>query len=717
LNTNITSTHLCALARPGQPLLKHLTGVGDFTALLYPSLESWARLIGLLHDYGKYRPDWVFGMLEIAQGRDPGKLPPHAREGALYLMRLFPDLEYGNVWVLALLIEAHHGGLPDISDGLERLTDALPEMDDAQWQIDPEYKTLLKEAITKCSYSALDSWILPNDYRTAQRLRFLFGSLVAADRQDAARSDGWKPKKHPTMSKLGEKLASWYAKKFGKPLERLDELRCDFYAECRNSAKLPPGWLSVRGPCGISKTWSVMQMALDHAEQWDKAKIIYCVPWTAILEQSYEQYKDKLGQENVLGHWSTLVDPDTLDPQQLRNSRQWWDTPIVATTMVQLFDVLLGSRARTAQRMPSLQNTVIVLDEVQGLPVELLSTCLAVLDQLVKDYGTTIILSSATMFDYSLLDITPVEALPKAKIDSYFAGTKRVKYDWRDHPMSWQDIADEIIQVRSPSVLIVANTVAGCDDAYQTMKNVLELGYQIYTYTASMPPAHRSAVLTDIKTAVENSKTGGTAVIICATSAIETGVDLDCSRGYRELAGLEAIVQFAGRINRNMSDALSPIIIFTTEHSYSQPPGSDRRAIRTLQAMAMGTDLQSPDVMDCYSSLLMQDIKASKSSYLENLRQLKWESVSREWQMIAPTVSVLVNPRLWRAENDIVAKYDQAIINKNYKLLQCHCVGLNSVKYNEAKKRGCILSSSIKGLEEWVSGYEMGISASGSLVF
>jgi CRISPR-associated endonuclease/helicase Cas3 len=718
--------YITALARPGQHLVQHLIGVGEMVSCYCSQLGSWARLLGVLHDYGKYRPAWVFGINEIAQGKDPGKLPPHAIEGAMYLMRLFPGGEHFKVRALGLLILSHHSSLPDISVGIDVLLGKdslrpLPKLDDGLWDIDPEFKSEIRNTIEQINYATLDKWIIPGDFRAAQRLRFLYGSLVAADRQDAAMSDGWKPSQFPTIAELSDRLAIWYTKEFSDPVEELDKLRTDFYRECRKAAHHPSGWLSVRGPCGISKTWSVMQMALDHAVKWNKEKVFYCVPWTAILEQSYEQYQSVFGSDSVLGHWSTLRDPeDTHCPESLRKSRQWWDAPIVATTMVQLFDVLLGNSARTAQRMPSLQKSVIVLDEVQGLPIELLTTCLAVLDQLVQDHGATIILSTATMPEYSLLGIHPVEVLSQEKVEGYFDRTKRVDYHWRDLPLSWEDMALEIQESSSSSTLIVANTVAGCDDAYQTMADLSN--YEIFKYTASMPPAHRSVVLAKIKAAVETAKYGGSPVIICATSAIETGVNLDCARGYRELAGLESVVQFAGRINRNNVERFSSVTIFKTTGTYSLPPGSDYRANRTLQAMAMGTDLQSPDVMKYYSRLLLQDAEDLQKNpkvynYLAGLGRLEWETVSQKWQMVAPTKSVLIDPRLWGAAADVIDSYDQAIMDKNYRLLQQHCIGLYSGKHKEAKSAGCLSLNEFLGFDTWIGDYDMGIKVEKNLIW
>ena len=701
-----------ALARPNQELWLHLTGVGSSTAGLCSYLKAWAKLIGLLHDYGKYRPEWVKGMHEIAQGKKV-KLPPHAIEGALYLMRLFPNREHVKTLALALAIACHHSGLPDLEVGIDRLkgidrAKPLPDFKDDTWNIDPEYLDELQKAIATVDYRDLDAWLIFNDYRTAQRLRFLYGCLIAADRQNAAESDGWKPRVHPSMAELAANLAVWYADKYNSPKKDIDRLRCDFYAKCRKGAQLDPGWLSVIGPCGISKTWSVMQMALDHAAKWNKKTVIYCVPWTAILDQSYNEYQTQLGEGNVTGHWSTLVDPDTQDPKLLRNSRQWWDTPIVATTMVQLFDVLLGASARTAQRMPSLQDAVIILDEVQGLPYELLITCIKILDQLVTDFGVTIVLSTATMPDYRLLDINPTSVIPAHELDRYFKETKRVDYQWVDR-LSWQQIATRITQEQLPSTLIVTNTVAACDDAYQTMKQLD--GYRIFKYTASMPPAHREVILAEIKSAVKAAKDNkGPKVVICATSAIETGVDLDCSIGYCEVSGIESIAQFAGRINRNMGNQVSPVIIFETEAKYALPPGMKKKIEYAKKAIALGTDLQSPDVLKFYSTLLLQDVKRSQSdNSLTHLCDLKFETVSNNWQMISPTTSILIDPRKWGAADNIIAEFDRAIADANFRILQRHCVGLYKGKYNKAKEQQCIANSDVKDLEQWIGSYDLGI--------
>jgi CRISPR-associated endonuclease/helicase Cas3 len=687
---------IAPLARPGQTLLAHSVGVGERMACHSP-LPNWGQLVGLLHDYGKYRPEWVAGMQQIDAG-GTAQLPHHALEGGLYLLRQIPQAT-----ILALLIASHHTGLPNTEDAREKLGRAL---DDGKWSIDQEYQSAVKAALSTATLEALGDWLNTDPLHRAQRLRMMFGALILSDRQDAAQ---WQSPPQSTIAQLSQRLSDWYQAQYG-PAEGLNGLRWAFYQQCRSAASQPPGWLSVRGPCGISKTWSVMQLALDHAATHGKQRVIYCVPWTAILEQSYALYRERLG-EAVLGHWSTLVDTDTRRRDQVANARQWWDAPVIATTMVQLFDILLGSKGRTAQRMPALQDAVIVLDEVQGLPIELLSTCIAVLNQLVEDHGATVILSTATMPDYSILGIKPIECIPNA-VDYFGApALNRVAYEFPDPPLGCDAMADAIERSGKQSTLIVTNTVAACNDCHQTMSALPE--YVVCKYTASMTPAHRSVLLAEIKQAINQAGAGGPKVIICATSAIETGVDLDCQQGYRELTGLDSIVQFGGRINRNSgSDTPCPVIVFRTVDRYNQPPGSQTRITATTRAIALGVDLQSPEVLASYSNWLLQDVEnqprtrtelwTKKTPRPENfdfkgeLGRLNWEKVSKEWQMIAPTNSVLVDPRFWDAPSPTIATYDQAMIGSNYRVLQQHCISLHNGKYQKAKDAGMIAKPSDK---------------------
>lgn len=680
---------MTALARPGQTLLAHSLGVSDLMSK-YSPLPKWGALLGLLHDYGKYRPTWVEGMQRINNGETIGRLPHHALEGGLLLLRHQPKAE-----TLAILIASHHTGLPDVSEHKEKLK---TELDDHQWMIDQAYTQTLKQQLQQADLGTLGQWLNCTPLQRAQRLRMMYGALILSDRQDAAQ---WQSPQYDSISALAKRLNDWYQNKYPKPDRGLNLKRWEFYQACREGAKHHPGWLSVRGPCGISKTWSVMQMALDHAALYSKKRVIYCVPWTAILEQSYDQYSEVLGNQNVIGHWSTLIDTDTTESKRIITARQWWDAPIIATTLVQLFNVLLNHTGSAAQRMPALKEAVIVIDEVQGIPNELVETCIALLNQLVQDHGVSIVLSTATMPDYTKLKIAPMECL--SDHDYYFSAPElhRVNYEFRTQPWEWDAMADEIKRSGKTSTLIVTNTVAACTDCYQVMQQ-LE-GYTIYRYAADMPPAHRRVVLQQIKATVTNRQK----VIVCATSAIETGVQLDCDQGYRENTGIDSIVQFAGRINREGSQDTATVTVFRTAQKYTPPPGAEARCVATSRALALGTDLHSSTVLEQYSRWLSDNAKLDYN-YLHNLGHLNWRTVSEKWQMITPTQAVLVDPRLWSQNSAVIAEYDRAVAACNYKILQQHCVGLYSYKYKKSKAAGLITVQD-NGLAFWSGSYTEGL--------
>jgi CRISPR-associated endonuclease/helicase Cas3 len=236
---------------------------------------------------------------------------------------------------------------------------------------------------------------------------------------------------------------------------------------------------------------------------------------------------------------------------------------------------------------------------------------------------------------------------------------------------------------------------------------------KVYKFTAQMSPVHRGLVLAKIKTDLtRNSGSEQLKVIVCSTSAIETGVDIDCDRGYREISGLDSIVQFAGRINRNASRLVSEVVVFRTAQEYSFPIGTKTRIAKTTQARAEGVDLQSPDVLKHYSDLVFTDAMRPNPkafNFLEALAELKYESVSDEWEMIAETQSILIDPRLYDAPSKIVLEYDEAIANANYKVLQRHCIGLYKNKYDKSLGLGLITQHEFLRIDIWSGDYDNGI--------
>src|SRR5690606_26822400 len=148
-----------------------------------------------------------------------------------------------------------------------------------------------------------------------------------------------------------------------------------------------PGLFSLTVPTGGGKTLSSLAFALEHAKHYNKKRIIYAIPFTSIIEQNADVFRQFLGDDAVLEHHSNLdVSPDK---ENLRNrlASQNWNAPLIVTTNVQLFESLHASRTSRCRKLHNLINSVIILDEAQQLPRDFHAPITQVMQQLSDFYG------------------------------------------------------------------------------------------------------------------------------------------------------------------------------------------------------------------------------------------------------------------------------------------------------------------------------------------
>ncbi|WP_079435289.1 CRISPR-associated endonuclease Cas3'' [Zoogloea sp. LCSB751] len=529
---------------------------------------DWASLAGLWHDLGKYRPGFQRYIRDCAdahiEGRVPSKDKTHSAAGALHAIehlksRLGPRGEMAAT-VLAYLIAGHHAGLADWHGGLKgRLAS-----DDAR----REYADALAAAPTAIleNTTALElKDAVPGGLLTpgafALWLRMLFSTLVDADFLDTesfmdtgkADARGDFPPLAEMHNAYNTHMASFAA---DTPVRRI---RADILRQCRSKAKTAPGLYTLTVPTGGGKTLASLGFALDHALVHDKRRIIYAIPYTSIIEQTADVFRDvfaPLGRECVVEHHSQAESDPADETGASRLACENWDAPLVVTTNVQLFESLFAARTSRCRKLHRLVGSVLILDEAQQLPPEFLQPILDVLRLLIRHYGVTVVLCTATQpalsttdyFDPSmnlrgLDDATELMDDP----DALYAALKRV--DVRlptdfNAPTEWPALADELTD--HDSVLAIVNTRGGARELHRRMpKGTLHL-------SALMCGAHRKDVIDHIKARLSARRQGDdTAPLrVVSTQLVEAGVDLDFPVVYRALAGLDSIAQAAGRCNR-----------------------------------------------------------------------------------------------------------------------------------------------------------------------
>ena len=551
----------------GHLLAEHLQGVAgaaaEFAQALGPASAPWAELAGRWHDLGKYRPGFQRYVRQAEDAhiehRVAGREKTHSAAGALWAMQQLNQskLPYGHV--LAYLIAGHHAGLGDWDEDLRpRLasTDSAQELAEALAAQPP------------AAVLATDGWVptlqgIPGGGEGfALWLRMLFSCLVDADFLDTeAHFDAGKPERRggfPALAQMHATLADWMA---ARPVAAtpVNALRADILRQCRAKAALAPGFFSLTVPTGGGKTLSSLAFALEHALAHGQRRVIYAIPYTSIIEQTADVFRSvfaALGDEVLVEHHSQAESAPESETARSRLACENWDASLIVTTNVQLFESLFAAKTSRCRKLHRIAGSVIVLDEAQQLPPAFLQPILDVLNLLVRHYGVTVLLCTATQpalastayFDASknLRGLNNVCEIIDAP-DALFTALNRVRVelpqDW-NAPTPWEDLAAQLSA--EDCVLAIVST----RKAARTLHTLMPPG--TLHLSALMCAAHRQAVITHIKERLRAKREGRDLqpLRVVSTQLVEAGVDMDFPVVYRALAGLDSIAQAAGRCNR-----------------------------------------------------------------------------------------------------------------------------------------------------------------------
>ncbi len=531
-----------------QLLIDHLEGVASMASNFAEPFggDKMAYLAGMLHDIGKYSPEFQRRL----EG-SPEKVD-HTSAGAQEAVRL-----YGDRWgrMLAYLIIGHHGGIPDWDDASP--SSVFARLNKADLKDFSPWEREVKTQITDFKPVAkIKSEKKIQYYQLANYIRMLYSCLVDADFLDTekafgspnADSRGLTTPLPDLLKRMEERLASLSSCAKDTPINRR---RKDILNQCIAAAESPQGMFTLTVPTGGGKTLSSMTFALKHALCHGMKRIIYVIPYTSIIEQNAKVFKDIFGEHNVLEHHSNYAFDDLTDTGEeatdvrnlsIRLATQNWDAPIIVTTSVQFFESFFSNKPSKCRKLHNVANSVVILDEAQMLPVELLKPSVALLGDLVMNYQTTVVLCTATQ--PSLNPYLPSSIQVKEIMDSpreLYETFRRVRVELvGEDELTDTDLAERIRQ--HSQALCIVNTRNHASRLFQ------ELGEceGRYHLSARMCPVHRREKLSEIRQSLMN----GLPCKVISTQLIEAGVDVDFPVVYRSMAGIDSIAQSAGRCNR-----------------------------------------------------------------------------------------------------------------------------------------------------------------------
>lgn len=447
--------------------------------------------------------------------------------------------------------------------------------------------------------------------------RFIFSALVDADWSDTASFMNHLP--HPSFPSDDTRLATWNLlcdrmEQFTDSLKAerpIDILRREISDQCLVAAQgRPAGIYRLYVPTGGGKTFSGLRFCVQMARRQNAHHLFYFAPYKSITKQNAENIRRALGEEYVLEHHSdVLFESDEYSDQErwLALSQRWQGVPVICTTMVQLLNTLFAAPRQNVRRLSALAGSVLLLDEIQALPLS--QTCLLnlALDTLVRLFDCTVILCTATQPDLDTAPIPLQFADQKDIVPDYQLRFQQFKRTKVIRPMikggqSISAIADFLtsLQKDNRSILVVLNTKNVVNKLFDELKPLVSPECRIFCLTTNLCQQHRNDVLDEVDQRLKS----GRSLICISTQLIEAGVDLSFDCVVRDLAGLPSIAQAAGRCNRHGESDCRPVYLIECagENLDALPEIYDGREItrELLATLPEEADLLSPQVIQLY---------------------------------------------------------------------------------------------------------------------
>lgn len=624
-----------------QTILEHLNNTAkrcsEFAKCI--DLPEYGSFVGKLHDIGKYSNEF--------QKRINGATitVDHSTAGAQEAFKR-------KLLIAALCIAGHHGGLPDVGN---------PRTDSAS---DPTLIGRVKKNLN--DYSAWKTeqseYELQN---TAEPLikdrtefflkaHMMFSSLVDADFLDTEEfmSNGTvKRLEGDGLEVLLERLEN-HISKWDNPQSKLNKLRTQMLNECISSGQNDSDKLfTLTVPTGGGKTISSLAFALNYAVKHKKKRVIYVIPYTSIIEQNAEIFKNILGRENVIEHHSNNEFNKSNEETNIQEmlACENWDAPVVVTTAVQFFESIFSNRTSKNRKLHNIADSVVIFDEAQMLPVDYLYPCVTAMWQLVNSCKTTVVLCTATQpslesfFKASSKSNMPFiikEICPTAtKVTDDFLRAKFL-YDGK---LEDDELALKINE--NEQVLCIVNKKSHAKNLYSLIGSSDD-NFHLSTY---MYPIHRKTVIAEIKRRLLNNEN----CRVISTSLIEAGVDIDFPTVYRAISGIDSILQAGGRCNRENKRSVDESIvhIFDTEHigKYQQMNTSVARDVINKYQ----DKIYQPEAVKMYFDNLYYYRNASRDmstfdikGVVKSMEALEFKTVSEKFKIIENNTKTLYIPTL-----------------------------------------------------------------------
>jgi len=475
--------------------------------------------------------------------------------------------------------------------------------------------------------------------------QFFYSILLQSDKESVVIEK--RDKKRPRIS--SDIVRKFKKEKFGEPRSKIDQIREEIFIDSHrtiNEIDLSQNIFSLNVPTGSGKTLSAFSVALMLRERLTKEKgftprIVYSLPFTSIIDQNHEVFQEVLNypSSDILlkhHHLSEIFYKSEGEDEYGTNQSQFliesWESEIIVTTFIQLFHTLITNKNRSLKKFHKLANSIILLDEVQTIPIKYWILVRTILSTICDVFNTYVVLMTATQPRiFSKKEI--IELVPQ-KV-KYFGQLNRVclSFDKKEYTLNdFKEITLRNIVDSNKSFLIVLNTINASLQLYDFL---IERGIDqniLFYLSTNIIPKHRTQRIKKIKDRKSRK-------IIISTQMVEAGVDIDIENVWRDFGPLDSINQICGRCNRNFGNRLGNVKIFQLKNEesnyfykyiYGDSPLSLIETINFFKGKISFNENEFLKNIDNY----YQKIEKNMSNFvsediIENVKKLRFDKISR----------------------------------------------------------------------------------------
>ena len=607
-----------------QTVKEHLQGTAKLSAEFAKKFgkEEWGYCCGYLHDIGKYSVEFQHKIRENGNERID-----HSTAGAKVCM------ETGGIYpVMSYCIAGHHAGLPNYGSSQDGGSEAtiMGRMKKSlkDYSVYKDEIEIPKVTTVPIAYGETKN----PDFALSVFIRMLYSCLVDADFLDTEafmKNEQIKRDAGESIEILLQKLEKYVAKwLLNKEIDTVNGRRTEILRNCLEAGKREKGLFRLTVPTGGGKTVASLAFALRHAVHNNMDRVIYVIPYTSIIEQNAQIFRSILGDENVLENHCNVDYGDSEEWNPMKLAAENWDKPVVVTTNVQFFESLFGNKSSKCRKLHNIANSVVIFDEVQMLPTDYLKPCVAMIEELVNSFEASVVLCTATqpaLQPFFQSGIPAYELCPR--LEEQFRFFKRTTFQNLDK-ISEEALIEKLSE--EYQALCIVNTKKKAQVLYQALK-----GQGVFHLSTSMYPKHRKRVLEEVRRCLN----AGERCLVLSTSLVEAGVDLDFHSVYRQLAGIDSVIQAAGRCNREGKRSLEDSNVYVFQFEEQERILGQRKQIDAAKTLVSdGKDISALETIEEYFEFLyhLKSSELDKKNIMGQFKGIKCNflKVAEDFKMI-----------------------------------------------------------------------------------